>query len=475
MGTSWYHALIATATFCILAVNGQEYFGGRQCGCLEVPVNGPPRTENFCRWRVTPSSLLYKKWDCVCRPGMVRNAWGDCITNQECKRCKCFWYKDFNVCRRECPLKCGEPVRTTCSQDCAFGCDCPPGRIRTASKSYCVKTSKCTPICPANSHYTSCLSNCAPKCGKRQPPNCITRCRRAGCACIEGYAEAEQGGVLICVPQQECYRYASTVAPSPPPEIGSGGSSGGSTGTSGQPSPPTIRVPPPAATPTPPPEIRIVGGSGGSFSTSGQPSPPTIPVPPPAVRPSPPPETSSVGGSWGSIGTFGAHTPPAVPVPGQPRAPTNLPPPREHPVSPSNAEGTFPSGRPSHEIIGHGNGGGIAGIPPLKPHHGTPSSLPGGHWSIPPGLMFPQNTLGTPSRVPIANQTGGVPSFPQNLPSQFPTPYQPSGSVASPFEVRASGSSAPCMPCSRFTYTTSEGRPCRPCKHASATSGVLYP
>lgn len=270
MGSSWYHAAISIATICILAINGQEELGGRRCGCLEVPVNGPPRTEKFCRWKVTPSSLLYKQWHCVCRPGMVRNAWGDCITKHECKSCKCFWYKDFNVCGRDCPLKCGEPVRTTCSQDCAFGCDCPPGLIRTSSKSYCVKTSECTPICPANSRYTSCLSNCAPKCGKRQPPNCVTRCRRGGCACFEGYAEAEQGGVLICVPQQECYKYASASTPFPPTETDSVGGSGGSIGTSGQPSPPTIPVPSPE-TPVPPPGAAGSIPSGGpSHVTTGQ-------------------------------------------------------------------------------------------------------------------------------------------------------------------------------------------------------------
>uniref|UniRef100_A0A224YRQ8 TIL domain containing protein n=1 Tax=Rhipicephalus zambeziensis TaxID=60191 RepID=A0A224YRQ8_9ACAR len=397
MEISWYHAAISIATICILAVNGQVEFAARQCGCLEVPVSGPPRRENFCRWKVTPSSLLYKDWHCVCRPGMVRNAWGDCITKHECKSCKCFWYKDFNVCGRDCPLKCGEPIRTTCSQDCAFGCDCPPGRIRTSSKTYCVKTSECTPICPANSRYTSCLSNCAPKCGKPQPPNCITRCRRGGCACNEGYAEADQGGVLICVPQQECSRYA------------------------------------PMGTPFPPNETGGVGGSGGSLVTPGQPGGGTVPTVPEA--------------------------PPAAPAP------------------PPGAEGSFPSGRPSHETTGHG--GGIAALPPAAPPQGTPVSPPGGHGSTSSGLAFPSNPQVTPPQVTTTHQTGGGTSFQPSPTSQVTTEYQPSGGARPAYTTNnagiptlvvsggSGGYGTPCIirgqPCNTYRYTYTSSQPCRQC------------
>ncbi|KAL3187308.1 hypothetical protein MRX96_025612 [Rhipicephalus microplus] len=390
MEGSWYHAAIAAATLCVLAANGQEEVAARRCGCLEVPVNGPPKRENFCRWKVTPSSLLYRDWHCVCRPGMVRNAWGDCITKHECKSCKCFWYKDFNVCGRECPLKCGESVRTTCSQDCAFGCDCPPGRIRTSSKTYCVTTSQCTPICPANSRYTSCLSNCAPKCGKRQPPNCVTRCRRGGCACNEGYAEADQGGVLICVPLRECSRYAPTVTPFPTTETGG------------------------------------VGGRPG----------------------------------WG--------TAPAGPAP-SPSAPVPTP----------GAEGTLPSGGPSHGTTEHGNGGGIVGMPSVVPPQATPVPPPGGHGGSLPAPVFPQNPQGTPPQVTTTHPIGGGISSQPNQPWQVTTEYRPSGVTVPAHTTNNSGISTvavsggsrgygtPCItrgqPCNTYRFTVTNPRPCRLC------------
>uniref|UniRef100_L7LQD4 Putative bitil peptide n=1 Tax=Rhipicephalus pulchellus TaxID=72859 RepID=L7LQD4_RHIPC len=267
---------------------------------------------------------------------MVRNAWGDCITKQECKSCKCFWYKDFNVCGRDCPLKCGEPIRTTCSQNCAFGCDCPPGLIRTSSKTYCVKTSQCTPICPANSRYTSCLSECAPKCGQRQQPNCVTRCRRGGCACLEGYAEADHGGVLICVPQHECSKYAPMATPSPPAETGGVGGSGGplvTPGSTGGGTLPTVPVPPPAA-PVPPP------GADGSF-------------------PSGRPHETTGHGTGGGI----AAMPQGPPTQGTPVSP-----PGGHGgTTPGLAFPPNPPGTPSQVTTTHQTGGGtFAPIPPSQ-------------------------------------------------------------------------------------------------------------
>ncbi|KAH7933827.1 hypothetical protein HPB49_017679 [Dermacentor silvarum] len=128
-------------------------------------------------------------------------------------RCKCFRDKDFNVCRRACPVMCNEPIRGSCSKKCVLGCDCPPGFLRDPTKKYrCVKAAKCVLKCPQNSKFQFCVSTCAPKCGARPPKICVTRCQRAGCVCDQGYAEVEQNGETMCVPQGECYRYLGLAA-----------------------------------------------------------------------------------------------------------------------------------------------------------------------------------------------------------------------------------------------------------------------
>ncbi|XP_049512250.1 uncharacterized protein LOC119463808 isoform X3 [Dermacentor silvarum] len=274
MGRRMHGIAIAVAAICTIVVNGQGQFEPGRCGCLEVPVNGAPRRDNFCRSKWTPSSELNKIRHCVCRPGFVRNSWGDCITKQECKSCKCFWDRDFNVCARACPLICNEPIRSTCPQHCVFGCDCPPGYVRSASgrRKSCVKIAQCAPRCPPNSSFQTCVSTCAPKCGKPRTNNCVTRCQRGGCVCSQGYAEAEQDGQTICVPEQECSRYATMAMPLPPTRPGSMGGSGGSFGISYRPGGDTApQIPPPVPGAGVPPRggEGIFPQGGSSYTTTG--------------------------------------------------------------------------------------------------------------------------------------------------------------------------------------------------------------
>ncbi|KAH6923819.1 hypothetical protein HPB50_007539 [Hyalomma asiaticum] len=195
-----------------------------ECGCLEEPVRGRHQKDRFCRPHLTPLSERRKVRSCVCRPGLVRNSWGDCITKKECLHCKCFRDKDFNVCKRKCPLFCNEPIRASCSQKCVLGCDCAPGTLREPrTKKKCVKTTKCTPRCPPHSRFEVCISTCAPKCGKKQPKFCVTRCQRGGCVCFEGYAEAERDGELVCVPNEQCDRYVQPAVPATPAGYGYNG------------------------------------------------------------------------------------------------------------------------------------------------------------------------------------------------------------------------------------------------------------
>nr|XP_054917075.1 WAG22 antigen-like [Dermacentor andersoni] len=223
-------AIILSVIFCAVA-SGQEPNGSPRCGCLEEPAIGSHHKEKFCRHHLTPVSERNKPRSCICRPGLVRNSWGDCITIQECKRCKCFRDKDFNVCARACPVMCNEPIRGSCSKKCVFGCDCPPGYLRDPKKKYrCVKAAKCVLKCPQYSKFEFCVSTCAAKCGARPPRVCVTRCQRGGCVCDQGYAEVEHSGETICVPRGECYRYlglAAPLTPGGPGNIGGGISSGG--------------------------------------------------------------------------------------------------------------------------------------------------------------------------------------------------------------------------------------------------------
>ncbi|KAM3604151.1 uncharacterized protein V6R79_007108 [Siganus canaliculatus] len=59
-----------------------------------------------------------------------------------------------------------------------------------------------TPLCPSNSHYTTCIPACSPTCAYvNGPPHCshITTCV-SGCVCNEGFVQKGQ----VCVPLQEC-------------------------------------------------------------------------------------------------------------------------------------------------------------------------------------------------------------------------------------------------------------------------------
>uniref|UniRef100_L7LQ68 Putative tritil protein n=1 Tax=Rhipicephalus pulchellus TaxID=72859 RepID=L7LQ68_RHIPC len=219
MGRQIYPRVVIVMSICSLLINGHKYFQSTPCGRLEVPSSDSNQKDKFCRPDLTPPWELQKPRRCVCRPGLVRNAWGDCITGQECLQCKRFHDKDFNVCRSKCPLLCNRPIPGSCSQKCDLGCDCPPGSVRDPSTNNyrCTKTTICVPTCPPKSTFQPCISTCAPRCGSRQPSICVKRCQRGDCVCLDGYAKTELNGQMICVPQQECYRYrgSTTVVPSP--------------------------------------------------------------------------------------------------------------------------------------------------------------------------------------------------------------------------------------------------------------------
>ncbi|XP_049512246.1 mucin-19 isoform X3 [Dermacentor silvarum] len=371
-------AIFIVTIFCAVA-SGQEPTGSPQCGCLEVPALGSHRKEKFCRSHLTPASELNKPRNCICRPGLVRNSWGDCITKHECMRCKCFRDKDFNVCRRACPVMCNEPIRGSCSKKCVLGCDCPPGFLRDPTKKYrCVKAAKCVLKCPQNSKFQFCVSTCAPKCGARPPKICVTRCQRAGCVCDQGYAEVEQNGETMCVPQGECYRYlglAASLTPGGHANVGGGISSAGTAVLPGG----------------------VVGSAVGTVSTG------TGVFPPGTVGTAGVPSISGsgVGGTVGTISTGAGVIPPgSVDIEG------------------ASSRGTYGFGATSGGIYSKGIGpddsmesgegsvrGDITGASPTYPGpNGAIESLPGSEGIEPVGVA-----IGTEGSIPlVTSAVGGV-------------------------------------------------------------------
>ncbi|KAL3187297.1 hypothetical protein MRX96_025601 [Rhipicephalus microplus] len=89
-----------------------------------------PRKDTFCKPELTIAAELHKLRKCVCKPGYVRNAWGLCVTAQDCAKCKKWPNADYNQCEGTCPLTCGKPVPSFCPKMCGAACACPPGFVR---------------------------------------------------------------------------------------------------------------------------------------------------------------------------------------------------------------------------------------------------------------------------------------------------------------------------------------------------------
>ncbi|KAL3187298.1 hypothetical protein MRX96_025602 [Rhipicephalus microplus] len=170
------------------------------CSDRETPVQKAQPEPVFCKPELVHPQHLRKKRTCVCADGYVRNAWGRCIRENECKLCKKKQFEDYNdFC--VCGYQCGKPVATKCGKDCRPGCDCPPGFSRLASGA-CVRINECLPICPANSTFQLCYSGCERLCRLGPRKKCTPSCNVGNCICIEGYA-MESG---VCYPWDKCPR-----------------------------------------------------------------------------------------------------------------------------------------------------------------------------------------------------------------------------------------------------------------------------
>ncbi|KAH6924451.1 hypothetical protein HPB50_017785 [Hyalomma asiaticum] len=190
----------------VVVVTARRRGRPRTCGRNERPTRFIPRRERFCSPRITRPSLLWTRRWCVCRRGFVRNAWGQCITHEECDSCKTYPHMDYSVCESDCPLTCGRPIPFFCIVHCARGCACPPGFVidpKRSAKS-CVSARWCPPKCPPKARFRLCVSSCEPRCDTPRPKKCVKRCYGGDCVCKWRYAKLFQRGKMYCVRRRDC-------------------------------------------------------------------------------------------------------------------------------------------------------------------------------------------------------------------------------------------------------------------------------
>ncbi|XP_077530136.1 uncharacterized protein LOC144142467 [Haemaphysalis longicornis] len=191
---------------CFVAVCARKTVQRPHCSRLETPVIGFRRRDVFCKPYLTRPGILYKQRDCLCKKNYVRNAWGICITKNQCRQCKHRVTQDFNSCGSACPLTCNRQIPWHCPKHCVAGCACPPGYVRNPRnrKKACISAASCPPRCPKYSSFQLCVSNCQLWCNRRRPKHCFTSCLRGDCVCRKGYAKRIQRGQVTCVPRSQC-------------------------------------------------------------------------------------------------------------------------------------------------------------------------------------------------------------------------------------------------------------------------------
>lgn len=202
----YIHTAVFAVMLSVLHIEAHAPGQHPKCRSEEMPVEGDPRKDTFCKPSVTKPSKLLKLRKCVCKTGYVRNAWGLCISMSQCELCKDKPYQDYGLCQSMCPLTCGKEASRFCTRACVFGCACPPGFVRAPGKERkCVPISECPPKCPTYSTFEKCRRGCEPICGRPLPPKtCVPSCHDGGCVCQQGYAMKRAFARDVCVPIKEC-------------------------------------------------------------------------------------------------------------------------------------------------------------------------------------------------------------------------------------------------------------------------------
>ncbi|KAL3187318.1 hypothetical protein MRX96_025621 [Rhipicephalus microplus] len=164
-----------------------------KCSSLEVPIlDGIPRTDLFCKPDLAIFAEIYKQRYCLCKAGYIRNAWGQCVTLEECYGCHFTDNADFSPCSSGCPRICGLPTPVNCTKQCVSGCACAPGFVRPVPR-----PQRNLPGAPPKIHdfqatrfSIACLSD--------HRHLCTTMCGGHGCVYGIDYVQ-QQEHPLVCV------------------------------------------------------------------------------------------------------------------------------------------------------------------------------------------------------------------------------------------------------------------------------------
>ncbi|XP_044744019.1 zonadhesin-like [Chrysoperla carnea] len=142
---------------------------------------------------------------CFCSPGYVTSqTYGGCILPDDCPNSeKCFDNEEYQECGTACPDTCDNyrnPNRP-CTKQCVQGCFCKPGLVLN-SDGKCISPDQCPPpTCGEHEVYTDCGTACPDTCSNLGTKlNCIALCV-PGCFCEQGYVRSASGK---CVLPSQC-------------------------------------------------------------------------------------------------------------------------------------------------------------------------------------------------------------------------------------------------------------------------------
>ncbi|XP_052738623.1 zonadhesin [Bicyclus anynana] len=173
----------------------------------------PPQTCEFIGKRIfCPLQSKECKPECRCKEGFYRNKINQCISKEECLKCK--RPNEFFTCGGACDNVCATLAtqnRTNCpikNIKCNPKCYCVDGYARDSNET-CVPISECPPSCGVNEVYDVCPATCPPKTcdalGRaykcKAPPKPGDAECKPGCRCADGYYRNTDG---VCVLENEC-------------------------------------------------------------------------------------------------------------------------------------------------------------------------------------------------------------------------------------------------------------------------------
>ncbi|XP_077529162.1 uncharacterized protein LOC144141480 isoform X2 [Haemaphysalis longicornis] len=178
--TTTMFLLFATATYGVVA--SQEPI---ECGLNEEPGDPCARPDNPCycelQWPETGEGGSCT--GCVCKPGFRRTLFGECASEEECRKCRGDPFTDFRACGTACPFACKQTTPRACPRICVQDCFCIDGYVRSSENGTCVPIEHCPPICRDTNMVFSSSTNC-------NPPSCDNYCPATcgvpGCECAPG-------------------------------------------------------------------------------------------------------------------------------------------------------------------------------------------------------------------------------------------------------------------------------------------------